>query len=135
MTIAELLSSLDRVRRASRGWMACCPAHDDRNPSLSISEKDGRILLHCFAGCTVEGIVSALGLGLADLYADTRANPPGPPAPLHRSRANPYPSADSGSAKGAGCGDATPGSAVVQPDPEGLRVCTLSCPGVNDFRM
>jgi hypothetical protein len=68
VSIEELLSRLDRVRRNSSGWAARCPAHDDGNPSLSIREKDGRILLHCFAGCPVEAIVAALGLELRDLY-------------------------------------------------------------------
>jgi hypothetical protein len=49
--------------------MARCPAHDDRHASLSIAEgKDGRILLHCFADCTTEAIVAALGLEMRDLF-------------------------------------------------------------------
>jgi len=37
-----------------------CPAHDDYNPSLSITEKDGRILWHCFAGCSQQEVYQAL---------------------------------------------------------------------------
>jgi putative DNA primase/helicase len=44
--------------------MALCPAHDDHNPSLSIKEtSEGKVLLHCFAGCSFEAILGALGLG------------------------------------------------------------------------
>ena len=49
--------------------MARCPAHDDRGPSLSISEGDqGSVLIHCFAGCSAEAIVNAVGLELRDLF-------------------------------------------------------------------
>ena len=51
------------------GWMACCPAHDDHNPSLSVSAKeDGRALLNCFSGCSTESVLAALGLTAADLF-------------------------------------------------------------------
>ena len=54
--------------------MARCPAHEDANPSLSISEgNDGRALLHCHAGCSADAIVGALGLTLAELMPDTGA--------------------------------------------------------------
>jgi hypothetical protein len=54
---------LKKVRRNGDGYMACCPAHDDQNPSLSIREKNnGEPLFHCFAGCTDKAIRRALGL-------------------------------------------------------------------------
>jgi hypothetical protein len=68
--VHQLLSRLRAVRQVRGGWMAGCPAHEDDNPSLSITERDGRILLKCFAGCAAESIVSALGLRLSDLFAD-----------------------------------------------------------------
>lgn len=38
-----------------------CPAHDDRSPSFSVSEtRDGRPLVHCFAGCTQNDVIAAL---------------------------------------------------------------------------
>ena len=47
-----------------------CPNHDDRHPSFSITEgSDGRVLLHCHAGCETDEIVAALGLELRDLFA------------------------------------------------------------------
>lgn len=39
---------------------ACCPAHADSKPSMSISERDGRLLVHCFAGCPQEAVLEAL---------------------------------------------------------------------------
>lgn len=71
MSRAEsIISHLQKVRRGGRGrWTACCPAHADRSPSLSIRElDDGRILLHCFGGCEIGAVVQALGIELADLF-------------------------------------------------------------------
>lgn len=67
-----LLAKLDRVKENGPGrWMACCPAHDDRSPSLSIREtEDGTVLIHCFAGCSQASIILAVGLNFADLYPD-----------------------------------------------------------------
>jgi len=69
MTPVELLlSKLPDAKQNGCGWMSRCPAHDDRQPSLSISAgDDGRALVHCHAGCAAEAIVTALGLTLADL--------------------------------------------------------------------
>jgi hypothetical protein len=52
---------------------ACCPAHPDSRPSLSITEIEDRILLHCFAGCRIEDIVRALGLRMSDLFFSNRS--------------------------------------------------------------
>ena len=49
---------------------AQCPAHDDRNPSLSVTSIEGSVLLHCFAGCDYTDVLAALGLTAADLYDD-----------------------------------------------------------------
>src|SRR5690606_18985346 len=66
-----VLDRLDNVRRSGRGFTAKCPAHADRTASLSLAEgRDGRALLHCFAGCSALDVVQALGLRLADLYAE-----------------------------------------------------------------
>jgi energy-coupling factor transporter ATP-binding protein EcfA2/uncharacterized protein (DUF983 family) len=51
-------------------WRALCPAHDDQRPSLTFTERDGRILLHCFAGCSVDAICNALGISLKNLRTD-----------------------------------------------------------------
>jgi len=66
-----VLVKLEKVRCTSDNkWMACCPAHDDKTPSLSIRLTDDRLLLHCFAGCPTEDVLSALGLTFGDLYDD-----------------------------------------------------------------
>lgn len=68
-----LLSRLERVRQTgSNRWSACCPAHNDRSPSLSIKETpDGAILIHCFAGCATEAVINGIGLTFDDLYPKT----------------------------------------------------------------
>lgn len=70
MSADNLLRHLHKVKRTKPGnWLACCPAHDDKSPSLSIRElDDGRVLVHCFAGCSVHEIVAAVGLELTDLF-------------------------------------------------------------------
>ena len=60
---AAIVQQTHAERRGS-GFIAKCPAHEDRNPSLSIKEGgDGRVLLFCHAGCPTENIVAALGVG------------------------------------------------------------------------
>jgi hypothetical protein len=59
-----------RACRSGDGWLGHCPAHEDRSPSLSIAEgRDGRVLMHCFAGCTVEEVCAVAGFELRDLFA------------------------------------------------------------------
>jgi len=54
--------------------MAHCPAHDDKNKSLSVTKGDDeRVLVHCHAGCTVNNIVEAMGLTLADLFPPSKS--------------------------------------------------------------
>jgi hypothetical protein len=67
-----LLGRLDLVRKTGNGrWVCRCPAHDDRGPSLSVRElDDGRVLLHCFAGCEVQSVLDAIGLTFEDLFPD-----------------------------------------------------------------
>jgi len=56
------------------GWITRCPAHDDRTPSLSIAQgDDGRVLLKCFAGCSHQAIVAALGIEERELFPPTEA--------------------------------------------------------------
>lgn len=70
--LEELLGRLLKVRaRQKNTWTACCPAHGDKNPSLAIKlMEDGRILLHCFAGCTPDEVIGAVGLSLTDLFPE-----------------------------------------------------------------
>lgn len=70
MSAATLLERLHDVREVGPGrWVACCPAHDDRSPSLSVRElDDGRVLLHDFAGCEAGAVLGAVGLVYSDLF-------------------------------------------------------------------
>ncbi len=65
-TEPDLLDALRALnlnpRRSGDGWIARCPAHDDRTPSLSCSVRNGRLLLYCHAGCSFVSILGALGL-------------------------------------------------------------------------
>lgn len=64
-----LLFRLQGVRKSGKGWTARCPAHEDRTASLSVVEgNDGRVLLHCFAGCAAVDVIAAVGLQVADLF-------------------------------------------------------------------
>ena len=79
----RLLARLDKVRQTGPNtWIACCPAHDDNNPSLSIKQEDDRVLVHCFSGCPNEAVTAALGLSLGDLYDQ--------PLSHHRSALRPF---------------------------------------------
>ena len=75
MSAAALLDRLDGVRRTGNSrWLACCPGHDDRRPSLSIRElDDGRVLVHDFAGCSVEEVLTSVGLDFDALFPDRPA--------------------------------------------------------------
>lgn len=59
------------IKKSGMGYSACCPAHDDTTPSLSISQaEDGKMLIKCFAGCSTEDICSSLGIRVADLFPE-----------------------------------------------------------------
>lgn len=86
-TIAQVLGG----KRSGNGWRAPCPAHDGKGQNLSITEKQGRVLVHCFTGCSQQEVITALqAMGLwpkherkrapvvhlatrRDLYAECRA--------------------------------------------------------------
>lgn len=70
MTAASrVLERLDGVRRTGDGqWRARCPAHGSRSLSLAIADRDGRALVHCFAGCSTEAVLGAIGVELRDLF-------------------------------------------------------------------
>lgn len=86
--VNDLLSRLEAVTPAGDGqWKARCPAHDDRNPSLSITAgDDGTALVRCWAGCETESICTAVGLSLADLFPDRPGATSSRPAPAKRER-------------------------------------------------
>src|SRR3989304_9681032 len=71
MKLEEFLPMIRNVRKVGDGHSALCPAHDDHENSLHVAESEtAGILLHCFAGCTPEAIVRALGLEMKDLFPE-----------------------------------------------------------------
>lgn len=89
MSADALLSRIDRPRKTGAdSWICRCPAHEDKSPSMTVRElPDGRVLLHCFAGCDVESILGAVGLTFDALFpAKTQERA----RPLRR----PFPAAD-----------------------------------------
>ncbi len=66
----KLLSCLDKVRQGKTNrWLALCPAHPDKNPSLQITEtEDGTLLVKCWAGCTTAAVTRAASLEMRDLF-------------------------------------------------------------------
>lgn len=74
MILDEFLDKLENVRSQGGAYTARCPAHDDRENSLGVKESDDRLLVKCYAGCDTERVVSALGLGLKDLFLYSSRN-------------------------------------------------------------
>lgn len=87
MSAGKLLDRLNKVRQtAPDRWIACCPAHEDHSPSLSVRELScGTVLLKCFSGCGAADVVEAVGLQMSDLFperpADNRYRPSGSRVP------------------------------------------------------
>jgi hypothetical protein len=69
VNVDDVLARLDRVRRNGDGFSARCPSHEDREPSLCVTEGDGgAVLIKCHAGCETEAVVQAMGLAMRDLF-------------------------------------------------------------------
>lgn len=72
----RVLANLTKVRGRNGNYVACCPAHDDKSPSMTIRETpDGKILMHCFSGCSIAEITGAIGVDLSDLFPPTTDAP------------------------------------------------------------
>ncbi len=76
MKFQEICSLLENVKKNGNGYTARCPAHQDKENSLSISPKTDKLLLNCFAGCDTSNIVSALGLTMQDLFFEAYQDKP-----------------------------------------------------------
>jgi hypothetical protein len=71
MRLSDILGRVDKVRGKNGRYTASCPAHQDKSPSLALRElDDGRILLHCFGGCSTDEVLGAMGLEMADLFPE-----------------------------------------------------------------
>ena len=70
----QVLDRLDKVRRrGEESWTACCPVHDDKNPSMTVSVKDRKLLMYCFAcGAKGDSVVESIGLSTGALFEDSQ---------------------------------------------------------------
>ncbi len=71
MSLENIIKHLSKVRKTHKGYSACCPVHDDKSPSMTLTEtNDGKVLIHCF-GCGARGtdVVEALGLPASELFS------------------------------------------------------------------
>lgn len=81
MAAEIVVDRLEHVRQRGPGqWSARCPAHKDRGPSLSVKETaDGRVLMHCFAGCGIDQVLQAIHLEMDALFPPRMAPGAGHP--------------------------------------------------------
>jgi hypothetical protein len=68
-TVIDALADLGRVHHSGDGRATSrCPAHEDRNPSLSVRYDEGKVLIYCHAGCDTRDVLASLELTMADLF-------------------------------------------------------------------
>jgi hypothetical protein len=77
--MVDIVAHLKGVRRSGKGWTAKCPAHEDKQNSLSVHHRDGKWLLKCHAGCTWEAIIAAMGVAPGDLFDQSEGKGAGHP--------------------------------------------------------
>ena len=71
-----ICSKLEQVKHNKNGIAALCPSHNDKNPSLSASYTDEKILVNCQAGCSFDNIVSVLGMEQSQFFAPKETSIP-----------------------------------------------------------
>jgi hypothetical protein len=86
----NFISRLSKAKRTGNdSYIACCPAHADKSPSMTVREvEDGMLLVHCFAGCGIDDIAGAIGFSISDLMPDKQ------PDELRKSRRIPFSPSD-----------------------------------------
>jgi putative DNA primase/helicase len=138
--IFDALARLPGWRTVRDGqYKACCPAHDDHDPSLDISiGADGRVLLTCRSqGCTAEAIVAALGYQMRDLFAPH----PDDAKRTGRAETHRYPAFDAGTGKRVGVHvrkDTWDANGVKLPktvwwEPKGIKLPPLALYGIAEL--
>ena len=70
LTPDVLAKRLEGAKKKGKGWMARCPAHDDKTPSLWIDPGYKATLVHCHTGCSTTEVLDAMGLRIEQLYHD-----------------------------------------------------------------
>jgi len=75
--IEDIIPYLSKVRGKNGKYTACCPVHNDSTPSMTLQEKDGKVLIHCFA-CTANGmdVIRALDLPASYLFSEPMEKDP-----------------------------------------------------------
>ena len=71
--LQTLLARLEKVKKSGNEYIALCPGHQDKHQSLSLTEKNGKILMKCFAGCSVDQICEGIGIEPKDLFGEINA--------------------------------------------------------------
>lgn len=78
MNIDSILSRLEKVKPTGKDkWIACCPAHDDKTPSLAVTVVDNTVLFKCFSGCGGLEVIDALearGCEKSDFFPEKIVN-------------------------------------------------------------
>lgn len=74
MNLDAVRERLEGVRGTGSSFTARCPAHEDRDPSLSVTDKGDRIVLHCHAGCETRDVLEAIGLSWSDVFAESSSS-------------------------------------------------------------
>ncbi len=69
--LENLLSRFDKVRKTRDGYKMSCNSHVDRTQSLFIKQEEDRLLLHCFASCSTQEILSNANLTMSDLFINS----------------------------------------------------------------
>lgn len=68
MSLSALIDRFTNVKQTGPSrWLACCPAHDDKSPSLSLEDRNGYPLIHCFSGCEAADVLAAVGATWQDV--------------------------------------------------------------------
>jgi hypothetical protein len=60
ITAERIAQQLGGAKKDGNGWKCLCPCHDDKDPSLHVSDKNGKILVYCFAGCSQDKVINEL---------------------------------------------------------------------------
>ena len=68
--VENLLSRLSGVKGGNGKWIAQCPAHTDRSPSLGIKADGDKILINCLSGCGAGDVLDSIGMTFSDLFPD-----------------------------------------------------------------
>ena len=74
MNISEISNLFEGVQEIENGIKCLCPADEDKRQSLTITPKDGKLLMYCHANCRIEDILQKIGLSFSDLFIQNDDN-------------------------------------------------------------